>query len=228
MGVKKATRAKTRKTVTKTAKASVADSAIADSPIAESEIAALPIVESAEPNARMGLPKMIGVGAAVVAIAMVAGVVMFAGRESTEPEDVTTAAAQPESPAVQPTALKPVRAIAGVPGKNKKAPLKPRAEANGAPTAPKTASELPDAVMLEGCLEQNGEAFRLKNTTGEDAPKSRSWKSGFLKKATRPVDIVDWNNRLKNHIGERIAVSGMFVDGEMRVRTLRRVAASCN
>jgi hypothetical protein len=224
MGVKKATRAKTRKTATKAAKAAVADSPIADSPIAESAPA-----NSAEPGTRMGLPKMIGVGMAVVAIAMVAGVVMFAGRESTEPEDVTTAAAQPESPAVQPTPVKPVRAIAGVPGKNRKAPLKPRAaEANGASAAPKSASELPDAVMLEGCLEQNGEAFRLKNTTGEDAPKSRSWKSGFLKKGPRPVDIVDWNNRLKNHVGERIAVSGMFVDGEMRVRTLRRVAASCN
>ena len=224
MGVKKATRAKTRKTATKAAKAAVADSPIADSPIAESAPA-----NSAEPGTRMGLPKMIGVGMAVVAIAMVAGVVMFAGRESTEREDVAAAAAQPESPAVQPTPVKPVRAIAGVPGKNRKAPLKPRAaEANGASAAPKSASELPDAVMLEGCLEQNGEAFRLKNTTGEDAPKSRSWKSGFLKKGPRPVDIVDWNNRLKNHVGERIAVSGMFVDGEMRVRTLRRVAASCN
>jgi hypothetical protein len=220
MGVKKATRAKTRKTATKAAKAAVADSPIADLPIAESAL---------EPSARMGLPKMVGVGIAVVAIAMVAGVVMFSGGESAEREDVAAAAAQPESPAVQPTAVKPVRAIAGVPGKNRKAPLKPRAaEANGAPAAPKTASELPDAVMLEGCLEQNGEAFRLKNTTGEDAPKSRSWKSGFLKKGPRPVDIVDWNNRLKNHVGERIAVSGMFVDGEMRVRTLRRVAASCN
>jgi hypothetical protein len=224
MGVKKATRAKTRKTATKAAKAAVADAPIADSPIEESSP-----LNSAEPGARMGLPKMIGVGMAVVAIAMVAGVVMFAGRESTEREDIAASAAQPEPPAVQPTPVKPVRAIAGVPGKNRKAPLKPRAaEANGASAAPKSASELPDAVMLEGCLEQNGEAFRLKNTTGEDAPKSRSWKSGFLKKGPRPVDIVDWNNRLKNHVGERIAVSGMFVDGEMRVRTLRRVAASCN
>ena len=224
MGVKKATRAKTRKTATKAAKAAVADAPIADSPIEESSP-----LNSAEPGARMGLPKMIGVGMAVVAIAMVAGVVMFAGRESTGREDIAASAAQPEPLAVQPTPVKPVRAIAGVPGKNRKAPLKPRAaEADGAPAAPKTASELPDAVMLEGCLEQNGEAFRLKNTTGEDAPKSRSWKSGFLKKGTRPVDIVDWNNRLKNHVGERIAVSGMFVDGEMRVRTLRRVATSCN
>ena len=94
MGVKKATRAKTRKTATKAAKAAVADSPIADSPIAEAAPA-----NSGEPAARMGLPKMIGVGIAVIAIAMVAGVVMFAGRESTETDDVTTAAAQPESPA---------------------------------------------------------------------------------------------------------------------------------
>jgi hypothetical protein len=178
-------------------------------------------------NPRMGMTKMVGAGVALVGIAIIAGVVMLAGRDSGERAEAEAVAAQLDSPAVQPQAAKPVRAIAGVPGR--KTPAKPRpSDAPGTPAAPKTASELPDAVMIEGCLEQSGETFRLKNTTGEDAPKSRSWKSGFLKKGSRPVDVVDWNNRLKSHVGERVSVSGMFVDGEMHVRSLRRVASSCN
>ena len=211
MGVKKSARAKT-----------------------PAKLAAKPPAKSVEAkpersNPRMGMTKMVGAGLALVGIATLAGVVMLTGRDSGERAEAAAVAAQLDSPAVPPQAAKPVRAIAGVPARNKKAPAKPRpADAPGTAAAPKTASELPDAVMLEGCLEQSGDTFRLKNTTGEDAPKSRSWKSGFLKKGSRPVDVVDWNNRLKSHVGERISVSGMFVDGEMHVRSLRRVSSSCN
>jgi hypothetical protein len=176
---------------------------------------------------RMGMTKMVAAGVGLIAIAIVAGIVMFGGRDSAERAEASAVAAQVDSPDVQPKASRPVRAIAGVPGK-KTAPKPRAAEAAGAAVAPRTASELPDAVMIEGCLEQSGEAFRLKDTKGDNAPKSRSWKSGFLKKGARPVDVVDWNNRLKDHVGERISVSGMFVDGEMHVRSLRRVSTSCN
>jgi hypothetical protein len=190
-------------------------------------------VEDAAPaqvRTRVGWTRMAGAGLAFVAIAVLAGVGMFRGSDSGERAEASAIAAASDPPAVQPQPVKPVRVIAGVP--RKKALSMPRAaESSGAPAAsaaPKTASELPDAVMIEGCLEQTGQSFRLKDTSGEGAPKSRSWKSGFLKKGTRPVDVVDWNNRLKDHVGERVTVSGMFVDGEMRVRSLRRVAASCN
>jgi hypothetical protein len=175
-------------------------------------------------TAKMKVTKAMGAGLAFAGVVVVAGVVMFAGRDSGERAEAAADAAQVDSPAVQPA--KPVRAIAGVPKKS--APKAQPADSPRSSAAPKTASELPDAVMLEGCLEQSGETFRLKDTTGDDAPKSRSWKSGFLKKGAKPIDVVDWNNRLKNHVGERISVSGMLVDGEMHVRTLRRVAATCN
>jgi hypothetical protein len=175
---------------------------------------------------RFGWTRMLGAGVAFAAVAAIAGVVMFAGRDSGERAEAAAVAAQPDSPAVQPQPVKPIRAIAGVRGT--KTPPKARPAAAGSPVAPKTASEIPDAVMIEGCLEQTGQTFRLKDTSGEGAPRSRSWKSGFLKKRSRPVDVVDWNNRLKDHVGERVSVSGMFVDGEMRVSTLRRVAAICN
>ena len=198
-------------------------------PVEPSPAIVAPVL-AAQPSdvrSRSGRARMLGAGAAFAVIAVIAGVTMFAGRDSAERAEAAPVAAQPEVRAVQPPPVKPVRAIAGARGK--KTPPKVRAaEAPGSPVVPKTASEIPDAVMIEGCLEQSGQTFRLKDTSGEGAPRSRSWKSGFLKKRTRPVDVVDWNNRLKDHVGERVSVSGMFVDGEMRVSTLRRVAVMCN
>jgi hypothetical protein len=77
---------------------------------------------------------------------------------------------------------------------------------------------------------QDHETFRLKNTAGEDAPKSRSWKSGFLKKSTKTIEVVDERHRLSlaNHVGEQVSVSGMLDDRELQGTSLTRVAESCN
>jgi hypothetical protein len=87
----------------------------------------------------------------------------------------------------------------------------------------------PAPVTITGCLELDEETFRLKDTTGVNAPKARSWKSGFLKKGSRSIEVVDASNRLKlpNHVGQRVSVTGVLVDREMQVRSLQRVAASC-
>ena len=85
-------------------------------------------------------------------------------------------------------------------------------------------------VTITGCLEQDDETFRRKNTTGDQAPKARSWKSGFLKKNSASIEVVDASNKaqLPSHVGQRVVVTGMLVDREMQVRSLRRVATSCN
>lgn len=84
-------------------------------------------------------------------------------------------------------------------------------------------------VTITGCLERDDETFRLKDTAGADAPRSRSWKSGFLKKRNSSVEVTDASNRLRlnNHVGERISVTGTLEDKELQVRSLRRVASSC-
>jgi hypothetical protein len=84
-------------------------------------------------------------------------------------------------------------------------------------------------VSITGCLERADERFRLKDTEGEDAPRTRSWKSGFLKKSPASIQVVDASNRLglTRHVGERVTVTGTLIDREMRVRSLQRVAASC-
>ena len=68
-------------------------------------------------------------------------------------------------------------------------------------------------MTITGCLEERkDQTFRLKNTVGDDAPKSRGWKSGFLKKGSASIDLVDAADRVKlqNHVGEQITVTGML------------------
>ena len=86
------------------------------------------------------------------------------------------------------------------------------------------------AVTIAGCLEERkDQTFRLKDTTGIDAPKSRSWKSGFFRRGSTSIDLVDAANRVKlhTHAGQQISVTGMLTDREMQVRSLQRVAKSC-
>jgi hypothetical protein len=85
-------------------------------------------------------------------------------------------------------------------------------------------------VTITGCLERDDDTFRLKDTEGAGAPKSRSWKSGFLKKGAAKVEIVDASNRFKlqNHVGKRVSVTGQLHEKEMLASSVRRVASSCN
>ena len=84
-------------------------------------------------------------------------------------------------------------------------------------------------VTITGCLEQDDDVFRLKDTEGAQAPKARSWKSGFLKKGAAKVEIVDVSNRLrlKNHVGKRVTVTGQLHEKELLANSVRRLAPSC-
>ena len=88
----------------------------------------------------------------------------------------------------------------------------------------------PSPVTITGCLEGGRDAFRLKDASGIDAPKARSWKSGFLKKSSPSIEVVDAANRLQlpTHVGQRVSVTGVLVDREMKARSLKRIATSCN
>ncbi len=88
----------------------------------------------------------------------------------------------------------------------------------------------PPQVTITGCLERSDETFRLKDASGDNVPKARSWKSGFLKKGPAAIRVVDGGSRAKlpDHVGQRVTVTGKLVDREMTVRSLQRVAASCS
>jgi hypothetical protein len=96
------------------------------------------------------------------------------------------------------------------------------------PPVPAAGQQL-TSVTITGCLEQADESYRLKDTTGVEAAKSRSWRSGFLKKRSASIEVVDASNRLQlpTHVGQRVSVTGLIVDREMQGRSLKRIAASC-
>ena len=83
-------------------------------------------------------------------------------------------------------------------------------------------------VTLTGCVDLDKQTFRLKDASGPGAPKTRSWRSGFRKRAST-IDLVDPGNTLslRTHVGERVAATGTFEDGELRARSLRVVSYSC-
>jgi hypothetical protein len=85
------------------------------------------------------------------------------------------------------------------------------------------------SVTITGCLANDEETFWLKDTSGADAPKSRNWKSGFLRKRPATIELLDATHALKlpNYVGQRVAATGMLVNREMRAQSLQRVAASC-
>jgi hypothetical protein len=91
------------------------------------------------------------------------------------------------------------------------------------------ADETSPMVTITGCLESDDQIFKLKDTTGLDAPTSRSWKTGFLKKRSASIEVSDTANgvSLTNHVGQRVALTGTLVEREMNVRSVRRLANSC-
>ena len=95
-----------------------------------------------------------------------------------------------------------------------------------------SASESDDAavpVTLAGCVERNDDGFWLKNASGDGAPSSRSWKSGFLRKRSHDVALVDrgYTHRLATYVGQRVETTGVLAEREMRVKTLK-VLGTCD
>ena len=115
----------------------------------------------------------------------------------------------------------------------------PAFESAKTPAVPSTANAqpMPSAavqnaalVTVQGCLQAGGDSFWLKDTSGADAPTSRSWKSGFLKKRSASIQVVGAADApgFSTYVGQRVAATGMLTNRTMQVHALRRVAASCN
>jgi hypothetical protein len=105
------------------------------------------------------------------------------------------------------------------------------AESPATTLAAASANEEQDATRatISGCLAYDDDAYMLKNTSGEAAPQSRSWKSGFFKKRSSSVELLDEGQRfrLASHVGQRVETAGILIDRELRVRSLR-VLGSCD
>jgi hypothetical protein len=169
----------------------------------------------------------IGVGSiAVAVICVIAAAMLIGAHQPPPPADIASVDTQPATAARQ-AGAKTAAAMAPMAGGVADETLAANAPAGESAAKAHAAKSAP--VTITGCLERADETFRLKDTTGVDAPKSRSWKSGFLKKGSTSIEVVDVANRLKlpDHVGQRVSVTGTLVDREMQIRSLQRVAASC-
>ena len=85
------------------------------------------------------------------------------------------------------------------------------------------------AATIAGCLVQDDGRFMLKNVSGDDAPKSRSWKSGFLRKRSQAIELIDQagTKRLAPYVGQQIETTGVLEERAMRVKSLR-VQGACD
>jgi cytoskeletal protein RodZ len=192
------------------------------------------------------------IGAGVIglaAVCVVATAVVIATREPSPPEDTTAAdTLQQEAEATKPSPKKGAapqaqtkKTAADKPLASSAAPARTLTTNMTTAKAPAVESKAkaseanapvvePAGVTITGCLERDNDTFRLRDATGADAPKGRSWKSGFLKKGSGSIEIVDAANRLKlaNHIGRRVSVTGSLLNREMQARSLQRVGTSCD
>ena len=153
-------------------------------------------------------------GTLVVAACVLAGGMLVAARQQSQPLLTTT----PRLDAV-PLPIASAKSVTVLP--------------NARPAAAVPMSSSPaktTAATITGCLERDGDSFRLKDASGADAPKARSWKSGFLKKGPAAIDVVNGAPALKlaDQVGRRVTVTGVLDGRELTARSLRRVAASCD
>ena len=86
-------------------------------------------------------------------------------------------------------------------------------------------------TTLSGCLEAtvDGDEFRLTDIESADAPKARSWRSGFLKKRSTPVELVEPSDPagLRKFVGRRVVATGLLAGRELRVRSFQSTGTSC-
>ena len=97
-----------------------------------------------------------------------------------------------------------------------------------APADPKKTAT--PTVTLTGCLQADGDKFVLKDLTGDNAPKGRSWKTLGLKKSTKDVEVAGATSsvKLKDQVGRKVSVTGTSSDEtHLKAKSVKRVAASC-
>jgi hypothetical protein len=174
--------------------------------------APLTIEKSPEKSADRMAPPFGQTATLIIAGCVLAGGILIAARQQAQPLLTTTPSQDvvlaPEAPASHAAAPK-------------------MAATTGAASSSAAASAAP--VTITGCLEVDKDGFRLKDTTGADAPKSRSWKSGFLKKGQAKIELVAApGTNLATQVGRRVSVTGTLDDRQMEVRSVRRMSASCD
>lgn len=104
------------------------------------------------------------------------------------------------------------------------------APAKAAPAKAAARAEPAGSITLTGCLEADGRKYMLTDLEGAKAPKGRSWKTGFVTKKSKDMEIVATSGvKLGDHIGHKVSVVGVR-DGDthLQARSIKQLAASCS
>jgi hypothetical protein len=206
-------------------------------PFQQSDVASISTPPKAMPlPEEIALPKPVASPIAVAPSAVTASMDAAAParletKKTVPPKPVTVTVARPSDASTEKTtSAESVKAMAAEPAVHA-----PKADATTTHTAAvesasNAASQTATAVTITGCVANDEETFWLKDTSGADAPKSRNWKSGFLKKRPAPIALLDATHALKlpNYVGQRVAATGTLVNREMRAHSLQRVGSSCS
>jgi hypothetical protein len=171
--------------------------------------------------------------AAACVVAFVGAVALNPVSNSPRKPDVAIAA--PRADAVAPIPPKPrakpdrPRTADAPPAEAKKTTTPAETPALPAATLTAPAAQVA-SVTITGCLEHDDETFWLSDPSGTDAPTSRSWKSGFLKKRPSRIELVDSEHalRLTSYVGHRVSATGTLVNREMQTRALHPLSATCS
>jgi hypothetical protein len=88
------------------------------------------------------------------------------------------------------------------------------------------------AITLTGCLHADGSKFMLSDLPDNQTPKGRSWKTGYVMKTAKDVEVTPASAsvKLKDHVGHKIAVTGVRNGDETHftARAIKHVAANCS
>jgi hypothetical protein len=130
-----------------------------------------------------------------------------------------------------------VAAIVSAPSIASAAGQTPGARKSTAASKPRPKAATPPAgpavpmVTLTGCLEAHKATYVLTDLRGNASPKRRDWKTGFIKKRAKDIDVVSASPtlKLKDHVGHQVAVTGVRDDADrMKARSLKHLAGSCS
>ena len=137
--------------------------------------------------------------------------------------------AQSKTPAKAPAKAAPAKPAPAKAAPAKAAPAKAApARVAAAPVAVVPVD--PNTVTMIGCLESDGSNYRLADVQGNLAPKGRSWKTGFVTKKTKNIDLVGVpaSLKLKDHVGRKVSVSGLKDDEtHLKARSIKQLG-SCS
>ena len=139
---------------------------------------------------------------------------------------IAVAVAQPAALANGQTTATKAKAPAttGTPAKTS-APAKPSTPAKT--TAPAQSA----SASLTGCLHADDGRFMLRDLDGKQVPKGRSWKTGYIVKTAKDVEVVGTSSAVKltAQVGHRVTVTGTR-DGErhFKAQSVRQVSQYCS